>query len=333
MAEQVVPGIYRLKVALPDKSILLGYVNVYLVPDENGHLLIDTGWDSAESLESLESQMHEAGFNIGDIARVISTHSHVDHYGLAGKLKQLSGASLALHPQEKSIFYSARVDAGTLLNQENSWLSLNGVPEEPLAKFRNDFVKFSRYMTPPSPDRPIADGEVISAGRFNFQVIWTPGHSPGHICLYEPAEKILISGDHVLPMITPHIGLHPQSSLDPLTDYINSLKKVAALAVDTVLPAHESPFTGLQKRVDELIGHHDQRNSEILKAMDGQARTAYQIASRMTWLLDVGGRSYDSLSLLDKRLAIMETLAHLESMRNAGKVHQSEWENVVVYSA
>ncbi len=330
---EVVPGIHRLKIPMPDKDILLGYVNTYLVQGDNEYLLIDTGWNTEEAFDSLKSQLAEIGINFRDISQIVATHIHPDHYGLAGRLKQLSSAKIALHHLEKNLINPRYINMDALLHQVAQWLSTNGVPANSLPELQTASISAARFVTPAIPDVTLYGGETISTGSFSFKVLWTAGHSPGHISLYEPGQKILISGDHILPTITPNIGLHPQSGDNPLGDYINSLKAVKLLDVNLVLPGHENPFNSLQSRIEKLIQHHKQRNSVILKTIKAKPKTAYQIANEITWMSDTHGIGWLDLAPLDKRLAILETLAHLESMRVDSKVDKLFRNSTIYYQA
>lgn len=329
---EVVPGIERLKITLPQADIFLGYVNAYLIQGEGGYTLIDTGWGTPEAFDSFKSQLDERGIGFKQISQIVATHIHPDHYGLSGKIKQLSGAKVMLHRLETSLVDNRYINMETLLKRLAEWLHVNGVPDETLPKLQTASLRAVEFVSPATPDVILSGGEIISAGAFNFKVLWTPGHTPGHICLYEPNRKLLFSGDHVLPTITPNIGRHPQSGDNPLGDYINSLKALKPLDVDLVLPGHEEPFRGLQKRIDEIIHHHEQRNSEILQTIKVEPKTGYEVATKITWLKDTtGGVGWQELSFWDKRLAVMETLSHLEAMRVDGRVNKATRDGIIYY--
>jgi len=240
---EIIPGIYRLRVPIPNNP--LEYTNTYLIRGDGENLLIDTGWNSEDALQSLKRQLSETGVNIKDISRVLVTHAHGDHYGLAGQIKELSGASISLHYLEEKLLAPRYQNLDEFLSQTEQWFRSNGVPESELPISWPGPAGGPRPSAPILPDTTLRGGETISAGAFNLQVVWTPGHSQGHICLYEPALKILFSGDHVLPVITPNISLQPQSGLNPLSDFINSLNVVREFDVSLVLPAHEHTFTDL----------------------------------------------------------------------------------------
>jgi glyoxylase-like metal-dependent hydrolase (beta-lactamase superfamily II) len=284
---EVIPGIHQLKIPFP-KDVFFGYVNTYIVQGDSGYLLVDTGLNTEEAFNSLERQLTETGINAKAISQIVVTHIHPDHYGLAGRLKQISGANIAMHYLEKDLIDSRYVHMDALLRQVANWLHINGVPDEILLELQIASVGMAKFVSPAMPDTILHGGETISNGFFSFKVLWTAGHSPGHISLYEPNKKILISGDHILPTITPNIGLHPQSGDNPLDDYLDALKAIKKLDVKIVLPGHENPFAGLESRIAELLKHHTQRKTEILHYIETEPKTACQIASKIPWMLDMG---------------------------------------------
>src|SRR5205823_6408166 len=148
----------------------------------------------------------------------------------------------------------------------------------------------------------------LDSGRYRFQIVWTPGHSAGHICLYEPDRRLFMSGDHILDPITPNIGLHAQSMGNPLSDYLDSLELVRELDVELVLPAHGQQFEGLRRRVDELLAHHEERLDEVRAAVADGPATAYEIASHMRW--GRSGEAWQTMAPFQQRMAVTEALAH-----------------------
>jgi glyoxylase-like metal-dependent hydrolase (beta-lactamase superfamily II) len=325
---EVSPGIHWLKLPISLPDVTLAYVNAYLIRGDSRPILVDAGWDTPETLASLQKQLAEIGADFGDISQIVVTHVHPDHYGMAGRLKQLSGARLACHINEDEFIESRYVNMEKLLEQTARWLAANGVPPEAMKNIRDATVGLEHYVAPTYPDVKLQGGETITSGRLTFQVLWTPGHSSGHICLYEPGQKVLISGDHVLPTITPNVGMHPQSIENPLGRYLNSLKDLKKLDIELVLPGHEKPFTHLKPRIDEIIRHHEQRNLEILATLKGEAKTAYQIAREITWSLAVDWRG---MPFFHQRLALSETLAHLEMMTTNGQIAKSTRDSIIYY--
>lgn len=324
---EVTSGIHQFKVPIPDNP--LGYLNAYLIKGQRQRMLVDTGWNTDEALNSLGQQLAEAGMQFQDITHILITHIHPDHYGLAGRLKQLSGAEMIFHEVEKVYVESRYVEYGNLMEEMEQWLRINGVPDEDLPQLQQASVGMTHVVSAVWPDRTVRGGEKLSIGDFEFEVLWTPGHSPGHICLYEPHKRILISGDHVLPIITPHVSLHAQSMGNPLADYVDSLQAVEDLDVGLVLPAHEHIFYDLKKRAAEIRQHHEERKQAILDAIGNGRQTAFQISAKIPW--NVPGVTWETMATFDRRSAVMETLAHLELMRLESKVHKFLKDGIAYY--
>ncbi|MBI2830930.1 MAG: MBL fold metallo-hydrolase [Chloroflexi bacterium] len=325
---EIIPGIYMIRLILPDSGV--GSINVFLVKGADGYLMVDTGWNMDKVFDSFKAQLTELKIDIKDIKQLVVTHIHPDHMGLAGTLQQLVGAKLAVHYLESALIYSRYKNMDNLLANVRRLLHTHGVPEERVSELQMASTAAAKYVASARPDIALYDGNTISTGLFNIEVIWTPGHSPGHICLYEPEKKILFSGDHILPVITPNVGLHPESSFNPLGDYINALKRVKQLGVSLALPAHGDPFTTVNERIDEIIHHHQVRDRGILRVMRSEQKTAFQIASQISWISDTNGVGWEALSPLDKRLAVLETIAHLEAM-SANDIIVREKKNGTIY--
>jgi glyoxylase-like metal-dependent hydrolase (beta-lactamase superfamily II) len=211
------------------------------------------------------------------------------------------------------------------------WLRLNGTPQDELDQLNRGSTSMMSRVQIAHPDRTLDGGEEIACGKFAFKVIWTPGHSAGHICLYDRAHKILLSGDHVLPRITPSVGLHVRSTGNPLADYLDSLKLIGKLEAELVMPGHGDPFQGLPERTAELLAHHQRRLDEILSLLLRQAdqyHTGYQIAAAMRW---GARRAWDDLSGFERRLAVTETLAHVELLHARGQVEKNCADGAISY--
>lgn len=336
---EIIPGIYQLKVPIPNNP--LGNTNTYLLRSDDGYLIIDPGMNNDEAFEALKKELAEAGASLEEITRIVATHSHGDHYGLAGRIKKVSNATIFVHRIARdNMQFMMQHRQGR--NQEmDKWLKINGVPEPDPAEMQRGGQQRGpqgggppgrpNFPEPTLPDVLFEGGETVPVGSFSLEVIFTPGHDPGHIVLYESNQKILFSGDHVLPVITPSVGLQTESSINPLGNFLNSLNKVRQLDARLVLPGHEQTFTNLRERVDEIIAHHEHRNSEIIATLDGQAKTAYEISQGITWMPYLGGKKFEELGPWDKRMAVMETLAHLKVMKEAGKVASFSADDTIYY--
>jgi len=327
---ELLPGIWRLPLPLRDSP--LGHVNTYLVRSDNGYLLVDCGWDTADTLRALEGHLRALDVKFPDVRHLVITHIHPDHYGLAGRLREITEADLSFHRLERLYIESRYADADELLTEMREWLRLNGTPQAELDRLNRGSTSMMERVQIAYPDRTLDGGEEIVCGRFAFKVVWTPGHSAGHICLYDAGNKVLLSGDHVLPHITPSVGLHVRTTSNPLADYLDSLKLIGRLQAELVLPGHGEPFAGLPERTAELLEHHRRRLDEIVGLLEqtpDRPRTGYDLAAHMRWSRR---RTWDDLSGFERRLAVTEALAHLELLHARGRVRKRCADGIVTFS-
>jgi glyoxylase-like metal-dependent hydrolase (beta-lactamase superfamily II) len=309
--ERVRPGLWSVPVPIPNNP--LRYVLVYVFETDRGPYLIDAGWNTDDAYGTLVQGLEEAGFDIKGVQGVLVTHIHPDHYGLAGRIREASGAWVGLHPADASLIEARYEEPGDLLSKIGAMLRRDGVPAEEIETLQNASMPVRPWVHAVTPDVLIEDGDRPEVPGWDLKAIWTPGHSPGHLCFYESANRLMLSGDHVLPRITPNISFHPQAGPDPLGDYLNSLDKVGTYDADEVLPAHEHRFADLKGRVGELKGHHHARFDEVLSAIQRGQTTVWQIASQMTW-----SRPWSEYRAWERRAAAGETLAHLNYLQKQG---------------
>ncbi|GII92534.1 MBL fold metallo-hydrolase [Sinosporangium siamense] len=314
--ERVRPGIWSIPVPLPLEA--MRYVLVYALEVPGGVVLVDAGWDTDEAYTALCDGLATAGYAITDVKGVLVTHIHHDHYGLAGRVRESSGAWVGLHPADAALLDGDLDDdrLNAAIAQERSSLVRVGAPPEALEGLAGMAKMFREYMSLPRPDRLIEDGERLDLRGWNLQALWTPGHSPGHLCFVEPDRRLLFSGDHVLPKITPIVAVHARSTANPLADYLDSLAKVRDMEVEEVLPAHEYRFLELADRVDYVMAHHHERLAEIeagLGERDGVS--CWELAGVLTW-----SRPWEAIRGFMRRAACNETLAHLVWLEARGRV-------------
>ncbi len=326
---KVLNGVHQLKTPSPGNRSWP--TNVYVIEGGNGHILVDAGWDSQESLWALQEGLRAANLKLRDIKQVVITHIHPDHYGLTAKIKQICGAQVAIHGLDAEFVFPRYKDFANLVKKIEEILQQNGVPENELPQLKEASLWMNQYVTPDMPDAKLQDGDVISNDSFELKVLWTPGHTPGHICLYERTGKFIITGDHVLYETTPHVGFNPQSGDNPLGDYIASLEKLRNLTARFVLPGHGPVFNAIGLRIDKILEHHKERQRAILRCLHNGLRTAYEIAQQIPWMTDQGGVSFRDLPVWDKRMAVTETIAHLKLLMNEDKVSNISMSGASVY--
>ena len=323
---EVVPGVHQLRIPITDNP--LGHINAYLVQGDKGCLLVDTGWNTDEAFSSLNAQLQALGLGLRDIAMVVVTHVHADHYGLAGRIRQNSPTRFAFHLWEKALIESRYIDFRDLQGKIGQFLRKHGAPPDTTSPLQTASMPALDFVTVAWPDEVLYGGEVFTVGEFQLEVIWTPGHSPGHVCLYEPSKKLLFAGDHILPTITPNVSYHPQSGSNPLGDYVHSLNQLKRLPVNLVLPAHEHVFQDLHTRAEEIVRHHENRENRILAIIDKEPQTAYSIASVFPWRAPGG---FQGLDWLMKRIAVTEIIAHLELLRMEALVERFVRNSLIFY--
>jgi glyoxylase-like metal-dependent hydrolase (beta-lactamase superfamily II) len=301
---EVQSGIYEVFLPLPMRPTI---VNVYMVDCHGAWALIDTGMNTADSVATLEDACRQVGIRLEDINVVIGTHHHVDHFGTSATIKRRSGATTLLHRLEQE-----RVNRMLTLGPPSqnpdamAFFQTHGFPVDkyPIEGMRPIWMGTDQYNPVPTPDRYLNDGDVVMIGDRELEIIWTPGHAPGHCVIYLRKEKVLIVGDHLLPKITPHVGVYPSGPANPLGDFINSQLKVQRFDVEHVLPAHGAVYHDHRHRANQLIEHHRYREAEMLDLIRRKPQCAYEVASQVF--------GDEERPIFHVMAATFETLAHLE---------------------
>lgn len=290
----------------------LGKTFSYFLKESN--TLIDTGVPSEEAWNGLYDQLQVYGIKPKDIERVIITHLHNDHMGLVAMLRdydiEVWAGSAAKERQEMIVNEWDNLYENTL-----NELDLFGGQEYRHNITKNKYV-FKSDVKPMHIDRYLEDGEKITLGDQDLEVIWTPGHSYEHICLLNQKDRILFSGDHVLPKITSHVALYSYRKHNPLGEYLSSLEKVENIDVDTILPGHEWIFHDLKPRIQQLKAHHKDRLDEMKETLEDGPQTVYDVGSKVHW----DSRPWPQMTFWTKRMAATETYAHLFYLMSVGEV-------------
>ena len=316
------PGVFRLVLPLPWPG--LDRVNAYALAGDDGVSLVDCGArdpaiDGDHALDHLEAALGAAGFELSNVRRLVITHPHPDHLGLAGRLIDATGCEVWMHSSsgEELDFYSdpeaARLNIRALLSQ-------HGIGGDDLDDLTG-FVDWSAFLTGIiQPTRPLHDGEELRTDQRSWTIVHTPGHSRSHVCLWSPEDRLLISGDHLLGTITPHIDYHGNG--DPLGDFLESLRKVERLDPHLVLPGHGRPFPDGGARARSVERHHDRRLGSILQVIRREPHTLDEITD------EIFG---STLLNLQRRLALGEALAHLAYLVTRGEVEQLDEDGAYRY--
>jgi glyoxylase-like metal-dependent hydrolase (beta-lactamase superfamily II) len=308
--EEILPDLYRINVPLPGSP--LRATNCYVINGTGRSLIIDTGWNCEDCMKALVSGLEKCHVDSRQ-ADFFITHMHADHSGLVSALAN-GEAKVYFGRADAEIMKSA---APEHWERQIDFARVHGFPAEELERAIGSHPG-RRYSPNTSLNLCVAkDGDKVAAGGYRFECIETPGHTDGHICLYERGRKILICGDHILVDITPNITLS-SGQRNPLKEYLGSLDKVFDLDVELVLPGHRSIFRNHKIRIQELKQHHRTRLEEVLSILQKGKQNAFEVASQMTW--DIGYRSWDSFPAGQKWFAFGEALAHLRYLEEEEKV-------------
>ena len=315
--EEIRPGLWSVPVPIPNNP--LGFVLTYVFEVPGGVVLVDPGWNAPEAIAALEEGLAGIGASIKDTRGVLVTHIHPDHYGLAGWVREASGAWIGLHPADAALIPSRYEDVDELLERTAVWLAEAGAPASELESLQNASLFLRAAVHAARPDVLLEDGDRPEVPGWELVALHTPGHTPGHLCFHEGRSGLTLTGDHVLPRISPNIPVHPQSGADPLGDYLASLERLRAYGDGMALPGHEGPVASLAKRVDELRAHHEQRLDETLARVAAGARTVWEVAQGLRW-----SRPWPEIHGFMRRAALGETQAHLVLLERQGQVVRAD---------
>jgi glyoxylase-like metal-dependent hydrolase (beta-lactamase superfamily II) len=319
MVDQIDRNLYRIEIPLPHNP--LKSVNSYVIKSVEKNLIIDTGLNRKECKRAMMDGLAE--INI-DLARTdfFITHLHADHLALVETLASNTSRIYLNAPDAERLV--------SFFNRTNlrSFARLEGFPENEIEEALNAHPAFKYGMERIPAFEPCKEGDTITIGEYRLICLETPGHSFGHMCLYEPTKKYLIAGDHVLGDITPNIQCW-FNDWDPLATYLASLDKTYMLDVSLVLPGHRRIFDNCRVRIEELKRHHRERARQVLAILGEGPQSAYKVASRMSW--DIVCDSWELFPVAQKWFAVGEAIAHLKYLVGIGRVRQEKTRQGIIY--
>ena len=286
----------------------LDHINLWLLEDDDGWTVIDTCLNISSAREIWE-QLFSGFMRDKPVKRVICTHLHPDHVGLAGWLTERFDCELWMSREEFLMCRAMAADTGrSAPDVAIRFYKAAGYNEEQLERYRKKFGNFGKAISPlPDSFRRMVDRETITIGDRYWQVIVGSGHSPEHAALYCPALKLLISGDQVLPRITPNVSVFPtEPEGDPLKEWLRSSARIREILPDDllVLPAHEAPFYGLHVRMSQLIETHKRDLNSLFNHLSEPRRALDCFPALFKREIDQGSLG----------LATGETIAHLNCL-------------------
>jgi glyoxylase-like metal-dependent hydrolase (beta-lactamase superfamily II) len=323
---EVAEGLYRIPLPLPMDG--LRAVNVYALRDGDHLTMIDAGWSIPEARAALEKAVAALGNALGDVHRFLVTHVHRDHYTLAVQVRREFGNHVTLGVgEQESLRLAADRDRPPFETVRIKLLRAGAGPlVELLANAGegspSEWEEPDEWLRTPA-EIPL-DGRALTA-------LPTPGHTQGHVVYADDSRGMLFAGDHVLPHITPSIGLEGTLARSPLGDYLDSLRLVRSRPDQRLMPAHGPVSLSVHARVDELLEHHAVRLREMADAVTGGTGTAYETARSLLWTRR--GRAFSELDPMNQSLATTETSAHLDLLVEQGHLSSADADGVRTYRA
>lgn len=307
--EQVLEGVFRIPLPLPNDG--LRAVNVYAITEGDHLVLVDAGWALDVSLDQLERSLAEIEYKLADVREFLVTHAHRDHYTQAITLRRLFGGKVQIGEGERTtleIIVSKTGQAHTMMWRRLEQAGASHIVAEIRARHaQSDFNELDDWEL---PDAWLVNGTSVALQSRTLDVIETPGHTSGHVVFHDTAAAALFAGDHVLPRITPSIGIEAGGIGLPLAAYLDSLRLVRELPDARLLPAHGPVTDSVHARVEELLAHHERRLNQSAEAISQGASTSFEAAQILRWTRRE--TRLDELDLGNQSLAIGETKAHLD---------------------
>ena len=320
--EQAAPGVTRVPVPVGVNSI--ESVNVYVLADGDRVTLVDCGvWRPAagsargagldDGSAAVEAGLRRAGFELRDVSRVVVTHAHIDHYGLAGRLLELTGAELWMHAMTDLDTEKYRHPDTTRARRRDTYAD-HGVPAEEIDRIADTLGVWEPFLhSVVEASTRLRGGERLVVGGRELEVLHTPGHSYGHVCLWSPADSLLFSGDHLLPGVTPPVTFERGFDADPMRSYLGSLEAVAERDPAVVLPGHGRPFRDGGRRAASIRRTKLRRSEAVLRFIEASPSTVTEVTD---------GLVAKAVMRFQRNMALSETLAHIAYLRWAGKVER-----------
>jgi len=311
--ERVLPGIWRLRLPLPWPGVPHG--NAWAVAAGDGVVMFDTGIGGKGRLRQLDLALAQAGFGVEDVRLVVCTHSHTDHYGLAGAITERAGCELWMHPRWGHVRLQAD-DPKAALEARIEVARQSGVPAKALERYRERREEDDEtgVDTLKAPDRELVPGVEVETDVGAWQVVETPGHAPSHVVLHQPERKLLISGDHLLGRTV--LFFDYGHSPDPVGEFLASLERVEPLEVDLVLPGHGRTFRDPEAKVAESRRQVDELLGKVRAALGDGERTAFEVVAEI-----VGP---DNLNTPASAWVLQIVLSCLDHLAIAGEVEPIE---------
>lgn len=309
----IVDGVHKLQFEIPYS---VQPVNMYLVEGEP-LTLIDTGPIMEEVSETIPATLAELGHPPSSIERIIITHHHPDHMGLASRFKDASGGEVVCHRMGLGPVSDYWEESVRLREYLVGLSPFMGLDAEMVKSTLSTSYQWDDVAEPVSVDRQVEDGDLLAGQPYDLEVVYTPGHSIDHICLFLREKELLFTGDMLLNTITPNPDMYPpwqSEERSGLPDYVRSLEKIRELDIAVALPGHGASIEDFAARVDQVLIHHDERLSFLLGALGGEDMTVIQLTGELLTHIEA------EPSVENVFLGMREVFGHLVILEQQGRV-------------
>lgn len=311
-AERVLPGVWRLRLPCPWPGV--PHVNSWAIARPDGIVLVDTGIAGEDGLQQLEYGLKQAKLKLSDVRLLVCTHSHVDHYGLAGPIIDAAGCELWMHPAWEHVRQMVE-DPDRALKERIEVARQSGVPDKALERYegshKDDTPLTARLV---APDRELVDGVEVSTELGFLRAYETPGHAPSHVVLHEPDSGVLISGDHLLGRIS--LFFDYGHTPDPVGDFLDSLDVVDELDIRLCLSGHGRPFRDVGAKIEANRALVAEQLDRMRGSLRGGQKTAFETVP------DLIGP--ENMSAASAGWGLQVALAYLDHLAIKGEVEKVE---------
>ncbi len=311
-------NIHRVRLPVP---FFVRHVYAHLIEnhDNSSLVLIDCGPATEEAFNTLTTYVQSIGYSMDDIEACIVTHSHYEHYGLFKKIKDECNAQIFAHQD----IITSTSDLKDDLSLRSELLVTNGMPIVTVNQFLKTYQDIIKNTPMTDIDRMLTHEESIFTNSLKLRIIWTPGHSADHICIYNEKSRTMFTGDHIISNVTPQIGHRCIEQLeDPLKTYQQSLQELLNYDIVIAYPGHNETIENAHKRILEILRHHNSRERWILETLENKKLTAFEISKRVFG---------ENQPLIGNIISCTETIAHLKSLRGQGKVNKINKDGIYSY--
>lgn len=301
----------------------LRWVNSYIIGSSSGYTIIDPGLHTEAAKQRWLDVLKERNIQFKEIGQIVLTHHHPDHYGLAGWFQQKTNANVYMSPTAQKQAMSLWGEKSQMNQELITLFRQHGMPKELLDAMLSHLESFISFVSPQPKVDFIYPGKYISLGSEMYLMIEVNGHAAGQLCFYNEKWEEMFCGDQVIPQITPNVSYLPGGDSNPLQSFITSLQEISTFSVQKAYPGHRDPFPTFQKRISEIIDHHDTRLLQIFQLLSKPQNT-YELCVKLFG---------SGLSIHQLRFAMAETLAHLLYLEKKEKISGGMLNDIMVYKS